>query len=93
MRPPEYVFDEWLNRLVRQLVAGLDWLEASVAGLGEHDWLFGDSVSQADISTAVAWRFAVHAAAPVTEADERPALGAFGERAEALPEFLACPLA
>jgi glutathione S-transferase len=93
MRPPEYVFDEWLDRIVLQLASGLDWLEASVTGLGEHDWLFGDSVSQADISTAIAWRFAVHAAAPVTEAVERPALDAFGERAEALPEFLACPLA
>ncbi len=92
MRPPEYVFDEWLDRVVLQLASGLDWLENAVTGLGEHDWLFGPSVSQADISTAIAWRFATHAAAPVTEASERPALSAYGERAEALPEFLACPL-
>jgi glutathione S-transferase len=92
MRPPEFVYDEWLDRVVLQLASGLDWLENSVTGLGESDWLFGRSVSQADISTAIAWRFAVHAAGPVTEAVKRPALSAFGERAEALPEFLACPL-
>ena len=92
MRPPKYVHDAWLDRVVLQLASGLDWLENSVAGLGEHDWLFGRSITQADISTAIAWRFAVHAAAPVTAAVERPALSLFGKRAEALPEFLACPL-
>jgi hypothetical protein len=34
----------------------------------------------------------MHVAAPVAGAQDRPALQAFSARAEALPEFLACPI-
>lgn len=90
MRPEEFVYAPWLDRIVEQLAAALDWLEEAAPDDGR--WLFGDQISQADITTAIAWRFAVNSAAPVAAAVERPALQAFSARAEALPEFLACPI-
>jgi len=92
MRPEEFVYAPWLDRIVEQISSALDWLEESVSGLEDGQWLFGDLMSQADITTAIAWRFAVNSAAPVANAVDRPALQAFSERAEALPEFLACPI-
>lgn len=92
MRPEEYQYEPWLARIVEQINAALDWLEEAVAQLDEGQWFFGEEMSQADISAAVAWRFANHAAAAEAHPDRRPALVAFSEKAEALPEFLACPL-
>jgi glutathione S-transferase len=92
MRPEEFVYAPWLDRIVEQISSALDWLEESVSGLEDGRWLFGDQMSQADITTAIAWRFAVNSAASVASAVDRPALQAFSDRAEALPEFLACPI-
>lgn len=49
-------------------------------------------MTQADITLAVAWRFVQHAVPRRIAADEYPALVVFSARAEALPEFIACPL-
>ena len=93
MRPDEYQYEPWLNRIVEQIAAAFDWLEDAVAALDENQWFFGDEVSQADISVAVAWRFAQNSAPGEAKPENRPALLAFGNRAEVLPEFVACPLA
>jgi glutathione S-transferase len=92
VRPEEFQYAPWLERINEQLTSALDWLEESVAGLDEGEWLFGTELTQADITTAIAWRFVAHAAATEARPDERPALVAFSARAEALPEFKACPL-
>ena len=92
MRPEEYRYGPWLNRVNEQLVAALDQLEQSVAGIAADQWRQGDSMTQADVTTAVVWRFAVYAAPKITNANTRPALIAFSERAEAQPEFIACPI-
>ena len=92
MRPEERQHQPWLARLVEQLHSALDWLEHAVAPLGEDEWLCGDELTQADISVAIAWRFAVYSAPDKAQEDEHPALVAFSKRAEALPEFLACPI-
>jgi glutathione S-transferase len=92
MRPEEYQYEPWLNRILEQIAAAFNWLEESVAGLDEDQWFFGDEVSQADISVAVAWRFLNFSAPELAASEQRPALVAFGNRAEALPEFVACPL-
>lgn len=92
MRPEEYRYGPWLDRVNEQLVAALDQLEQSVAGIAADQWLQGDSMTQADITTAVVWRFAVYAAPKIANANTRPALSAFSERAEARPEFIACPI-
>jgi glutathione S-transferase len=92
MRPEEYQYEPWLNRILEQIAAAFDWLEVSVAALDENQWFFGDDISQADISVAVAWRFLQYSAPELAALEQRPALVAFGNRAEALPEFVACPL-
>jgi len=92
MRPEEYQYQPWLDRILEQIAASFDWLEEAVAGIDGDGWLFGDEISQADVSTAVAWRFLQFSAPGEANPEQRPALVAFGERAEALPEFLACPL-
>jgi len=92
MRPEEYQYQPWLDRILEQIAASFDWLEEAVAGIDGDGWFFGDEISQADICTAVAWRFLQFSAPGEAKPEQRPALVAFGERAEALPEFLACPL-
>ena len=92
MRPDDYQYAPWLERVTEQLNSALDWLEEAVSGVEDDQWLFGTDVSQADICIAIAWRFVNHAAASEARPEARPALVAFGERAEVLPEFKACPL-
>ena len=91
MRPAELQHEPWLARLTQQLGEGLDWLENAVAGVG-RDWFFGQQISQADLTVAIAWRFVNHAAASEASSERRPALVEFSNKAEALPEFLACSL-
>jgi len=92
MRPEEYQYEPWLDRILEQIAVAFDWLEATVAGIDDGPWIFGENISQADISTAVAWRFLQLKAPGEARVKERPALMEFGEKAEALPEFQACPL-
>jgi glutathione S-transferase len=90
MRPAEFQYEPWLARVREQAAAAFDWLESAVADIDSDGWLFGNEITQADISTAVAWRFLQAKAPGETRAKERPALAAFGRKAEALPEFIAC---
>lgn len=92
MRPEELQYEPWLARLNEQLASALDWLEQSVSQLGEDEWLFGGHATQSDITIAIAWRFAVHAAPTEAKSVNYPALVELSKRAEALPEFIACPI-
>lgn len=56
VRPAEYQYEPWLERVNAQLLAAIDAMEVSVGKL-DHEWLFGQQMTQADISIAVAWRF------------------------------------
>ena len=91
VRPAEFQYAPWLQRLNEQLLSAIDAMEVSVTDL-ESDWMFGNDISQADISTAVAWRFVNYAAPAIAAETARPALMSFSARAEKLPEFQACPL-
>lgn len=89
-RPKELQHGPWIGRLTEQLHSAVEQMEA-VVGDGSA-WIFGSDISQADITVAIAWRFSQHAVPRRVPADEFPALAAFSARAEALPEFIACPL-
>ena len=89
-RPPETRHDAWKVRLLEQLTSACELLEETVAAT--ESWLFGEQISQADISIAVAWRFGQHVFPELIKPDDYPGLVAFSERAEKLPEFIACPL-
>ena len=93
-RPEERQHGPWIKRLEQQLEGAAGLMEASVAACADsgNQWLLGHDLTQADISTAVAWRFMLHIDRVNLELKDYPALMAFSARAEALPEFMACPL-
>jgi glutathione S-transferase len=65
-------------------------LEAMMAGA--RPWLQGDRLTAADVMTAIAWRFSQYYNAAEIPAGKYPALVAYSQRAESLPEFLSTPL-
>lgn len=89
-RPQEKQHGPWVERLRQQLSAALDLMEQSV-GDG-REWIFGDKLTQADLTVAVAWRFVQHVFPKFFISPSYPALTAFSGRAEGLPDFIACPL-
>ena len=90
-RPEELQHQPWIDRVRIQLSGALDLIEADVKKI-TTEWLHGDQPGQADITTAIMWRFSQHIDCAQIEANQYPALSAFAARAEALPEFLACPM-
>lgn len=90
LRPPEKQHQPWIERVESQLVAAYDALEgvATVA----NSWLISDQIMQPDITVAVSWRFTQLVIPDVLDAAHYPALVAFSERAEQLPEFLSTPV-
>lgn len=90
LRPEELQQARWIERLEQQLTAATTVMEQSVDEGGS--WFFGHDISQADISVAIAWRFVQHVVPQTVPAENFPGLVAFSVRAEALPQFAACPL-
>ena len=72
------------------MLSAFELLEAA-AGDGES-WLFGDTLTIADITIAVAWRFSQLTSSDRVDEADYPGLVRYSARAEALPQFLACPL-
>ena len=93
-RPDHLQHGPWIDRLEEQLEGAAGLMESHVAtnSTPENTWLFGDVMTQADISIAVAWRFMQHIERVNLESEDYPALVAFSARAELLPEFMACPV-
>jgi glutathione S-transferase len=89
-RPPELHHTPWIERLNEQMRSAVDLLEEAV-GTGA-EWLFGTDLGQADITTAVVWRFLQHAQADRIPGGRYPGLTHFSARAEKLPQFTDCPL-
>ncbi len=52
-RQPDKIDPSWTERLKRQIVSALTWLESQQA----NPWLCGNSMTQADITCAVAFTF------------------------------------
>jgi glutathione S-transferase len=93
-RPPELQHGPWIERLETQLEGAVRLMEAAVTScaLAGNEWLTGAKLTQADITTAVAWRFMQHSSSVEVDPAAYPALVEYSARAETLPEFLACPL-
>ena len=89
LRPAEKLHEPWLNRVRGQLMAAYETLEAEL----QRRPLTATSaaIDQAGISTAVAWHFTQKMLPAVVSASAFPALQAFSEQAEQLPEFRAAP--
>ena len=89
-RPEGAHYQPWVDRVSQQLGEASRLLEKAYAGSGE--WLFGDTISQADITSAIAWYFCQLHYPDLVDTGEHPTLVALSARAEALPEFQACPV-
>jgi glutathione S-transferase len=90
LRPADKQYEPWLARVRAQLEAAWDLLEPAAASAAP--WLLGQVLTQADITLAVAWRFTQYAQPGLSDPSRYPALASFSARAEALPEFIACPV-
>ncbi|MHB0776000.1 glutathione binding-like protein [Halomonas sp. WWR20] len=89
LRPAEKRYQPWVERIHTQLTAAYELLEAEFTN--RVDWRFGTQLSQADITTAIAWQFTQNMIPQFVSADEHPALVTHSQKAEALPAFLAMP--
>lgn len=91
LRPAEKQHEPWLERLKGQLAAAYDVLEREL-GQAANRWLVGERMMQPDITVAVSWRFTQFILPGMIDPARYPALAAFSQRAEALPEFIGAPL-
>lgn len=91
LRPAERQHEPWFERVRGQMHAAYGVLEQLVAGRA-GDWLCAGRITQADITTAVVWRFTQYMLPDVLDAARYPAVAALSARAETLPAFVDTPL-
>lgn len=89
LRPTERQHQPWLDRVRAQLAAAYRLLEVEVQQA--DPWLFGNRPLQADITSAVAFRFSREMLPDIISAEAHPALAALSSRAEATEAFGAFP--
>ena len=89
LRPAEKRHEPWLARVHGQLAAAYADLEAELQRRPLA--VTSSTMSQAGVSTAVAWQFTHMLLPDVVDRTKHPALEAFSARAEQLAEFLAAP--
>ncbi|MBB3173849.1 glutathione S-transferase [Endobacter medicaginis] len=94
LRPAEKRHAPWVERVQGQLHGGLREIEADLdTWAATRDWLFGPAPMQADLSLAVAWRFARERLPDLVSVADHPALADLSRRAEATAAFIAYPFA
>ena len=89
-RPEDKRHGPWLDRVAAQANAAFGELEKSAAAA--RPWLQGDRLNAADVIVACAWRFGQFYKLQEVPAGTYPALVAYSQRAEAIPEFSSTPL-
>jgi glutathione S-transferase len=89
-RPPEAQHQPWIDRVQEQLTSACELLEQSASNA--NPWLMNDSMTQADVTLAVAWRFIQQVFPERVNQSDYPALVRFSTQAELQAEFIACPL-
>jgi glutathione S-transferase len=87
LRPVEKQHEPWVNRVMGQLTAGLSALDIELPRSG---WIRGE-LGVADITVVCAFGFIRSILDDVVVTSRYPNLGAFCDRAEALPAFRAAP--
>lgn len=85
LRPPEKLHQPWLDRVEGQLTAALEILEAEIDAAPA--WRSALDMNQADITTAVTWRFTQYAVPARCGVDRFPRLAAQSATAEGFEEF------
>ncbi|MFK7967237.1 MAG: glutathione S-transferase family protein [Burkholderiaceae bacterium] len=75
-RPEEKRHAPWVERCEEQVRAGFTWLESQRDG----DWMQGDKMSQADITTAIGWQMLGLGMKPIQDSIKAPGIHAITER-------------
>ena len=92
-RPAEIIHQPWIDLNDDKVRGGLAALETLAAEAGAGGWLAGmPEISQADISSAVAFTFVKKVRPNLDVAANYPALEAFTQRLEATDAFKASPM-
>ena len=82
-RQPDKVDEVWAERLKKQIISALTWLES----LQPDPWLCGDSMTQADITCAVAFTYLREKQQITLLRGDFPILDNHCDHCEALPAF------
>ncbi|MDF1722135.1 MAG: glutathione S-transferase family protein [Minwuia sp.] len=85
LRPADMVYRPWAKMCDRQFQDGFQWLESQLTG----DWFVGDRMSQADLSVAVFWQFALGKRPNFIARMNCSRLSALSDRLAATAAFLA----
>ena len=88
LRPQQFQFEPWLQRVAGQLQAAFTALEQEVAA---HAALFARDRSHATVAAAIAWSFAQSMLPALLPAGRHPALAALSERMERNAVFMRYP--
>ncbi|MFC3059945.1 glutathione S-transferase family protein [Paenirhodobacter populi] len=89
LRPPEKRHAPWIDRVQGQLAAALRLLDQEIGTT--TPWIFGPRMLQADITSAVAFRFVREMLPEMVRAGSFPALDGLSTRAEETGAFLRFP--
>jgi glutathione S-transferase len=93
VRPAEKVHAPWIEHNEKQVLGGLEHLNAMASKIEEGSWIAGTvNISQADVTTAVAYTFANTVRPKLVLSERFPHLSRFAGRCEALPAFLEAPV-
>jgi glutathione S-transferase len=84
-RPAEKRHEPWVDRCRTQMEGALEELERCARGAG--DWLVGDRMTQADITTVCVYTYLNDALGVGRDDSTYPALAALVQRCEKLPVF------
>jgi glutathione S-transferase len=85
-RPPEKRYRPWVERCHTQMHAALAQLDRACQSRNS-EWLIGNAISQADITTTCVYTFLSDALGINRDSIAYPGLSAIAGRCEALPEF------
>jgi len=90
LRPAEKLHQPWMDRVQCQLAAAYSALEGELAA--EPLSASEEAMTQAGISTAVAWAFTQLMTPDAISPSDYPALAAYSTQAERLPVFVGTPM-
>ena len=93
VRPVEKIHAPWIEHNDRQVLGGFGQLNEVAAQIDHREWIAGTpTISQADVTTTVAFTFANLSRPHLQLAERFPHLSGFAGRCESLPAFLDAPI-
>ena len=93
VRPAEKVHTPWIEHNEKQVLGGFEHLDKMASEVGDDGWISGATkISQADVTTVVAYTFAGTVRPDLGLPERFPRLSRYAARCEALPAFSKAPV-